>query len=625
MHKPHQNNPHEPSPHCQNTEVALVHALSGQPQCPVIHKGQSHAHDNDHSAVTLPPIPETLSHEEWNLRRGQLDAQALWKRCHNAKTHAKLRPQNPDACEIFDAMERTRALSWRGHTMKGLQHNITQHLGKELAANPHVINAETKSKTLLPHVVSMILRERITGEAPPESIQKTCNEWLQDIEDAIGDDLNTLAQLSDNQKLFASKAHETISHLWQALARQLPPNDQDDNSENTQDNQNHENPENNSEDDASQNDDNSELNNPMSQGQEENSSSENSEWSDSSSSSEHDELNMSDNDDFDPSFQEHTHLHQELWKQYSVYSREYDQTVSVEHIASHDELVALRQDLDNFTENLTPIIVRTANRLQRYLLAQQDKSWAFDLDDGWLDTSRLARVIVNPGTPASYKQEKLSEFRDSVITILIDNSGSMRGRPITVAAVTADILTRTLERCGVKVEVLGFTTNMWKGGKPREQWISDGKPKNPGRLNSLLHIVYKNADIAYRSSRLAFSAMLKEGLLKENIDGEALIWAYSQLMKRPEKRRILITISDGAPVDDATLSSNHGQYLDNHLRDVIAFIEKSSHVELLAIGIGHDVTRYYKNATTINDVQHLGEVMTSQLMELFKPSSRKKP
>ena len=302
---------------------------------------------------------------------------------------------------------------------------------------------------------------------------------------------------------------------------------------------------------------------------------------------------------------------------YRAYTRLYDEEIDAEELCDPDELTRLRQQLDQQLQHLQGVISKLANRLQRRLLAQQTRAWEFDLDEGLLDAGRLSRVVVNPMQALSYKRELDMEFRDTVVTLLIDNSGSMRGRPITVAAMCGDILARTLERCAVKVEVLGFTTRAWKGGQSREKWVQEGKPRNPGRLNDLRHIIYKAADSPWRRARKNLGLMLREGLLKENIDGEALLWAYRRLLVRPEHRRILMVISDGAPVDDSTLSVNPGNYLEKHLREVIRDIEARDQVELIAIGIGHDVTRYYRRAVTIVDAEELGGTMMKKLTELF--------
>jgi cobaltochelatase CobT len=310
---------------------------------------------------------------------------------------------------------------------------------------------------------------------------------------------------------------------------------------------------------------------------------------------------------------------------YRAFTTAFDETIGAEELCDPNELARLRALLDQQLVQLSSIVARLANRLQRRLLAQQNRSWMFDLEEGVLDTARLTRVITDPTAPLSFKEESESPFRDTVVTLLLDNSGSMRGRPIMVAAVCADILARTLERCGVKVEVLGFTTRAWKGGQSREAWISAGKPPEPGRLNDLRHIIYKAADAPWRRSKKNLGLMMREGLLKENIDGEALLWAHDRLLARGESRRILMVISDGSPVDDSTQSANASLYLDKHLRGVIGWIEERSPVELLAIGIGHDVTRWYRKALTITDVEQLGGAMTEKLAELFEAEARPAP
>ena len=302
---------------------------------------------------------------------------------------------------------------------------------------------------------------------------------------------------------------------------------------------------------------------------------------------------------------------------YRAFTAQFDETIDADQLCDPQELARLRMHLDQQLSNLQGVITRLANRLQRKLMAKQTRAWDFDVEEGILDTARLHRIVVNPVYPLSYKVERETEFRDTVVTLLIDNSGSMRGRPITVAAMSADILARTLERCAVKVEILGFTTRAWKGGQAREKWLAEGKPSNPGRLNDLRHIIYKAADAPWRRARKSLGLMLREGILKENIDGEALLWAHNRLIGRSEQRRILMVISDGAPVDDSTLSVNPGNYLERHLRDVIEWIERCSPVELVAIGIGHDVTRYYSRAVTIVDAEQLGGTMMEKLTELF--------
>ena len=308
---------------------------------------------------------------------------------------------------------------------------------------------------------------------------------------------------------------------------------------------------------------------------------------------------------------------------YNVFETKFDEVIAAADLCDPEELGRLRVMLDRHMENVASIVGKLANRLQRKLMAHQNRSWDFDLEEGILDAAKLHRVVTQPLSPLSYKQEQDTQFRDTVVTLLLDNSGSMRGRPITIAAVTADILARTLERCGVKVEILGFTTRAWKGGQSRELWQQAGKPAMPGRLNDLRHIIYKPADAPWRRARKSLGLMLREGILKENIDGEALLWAHDRLLARNEDRRIMIVISDGAPVDDSTLSVNSGSYLERHLRDVISYIETRSPVELLAIGIGHDVTRYYRRAVTITDVEQLGGAVVGQLTDLFDEDAHK--
>jgi len=309
--------------------------------------------------------------------------------------------------------------------------------------------------------------------------------------------------------------------------------------------------------------------------------------------------------------------------QYKMFTEIFDEIISAEDLCDLEELARLRTQLDRQLDNLQGAVAKLANRLQRKLMAQQNRSWDFDLEEGVLDTARLTRVVTDPTAPLSFKQEQDTEFRDTVVTLLLDNSGSMRGRPITIAAICADVLARTLERCNVKVEILGFTTKAWKGGESRDKWLDSGKPQNPGRLNDLRHIIYKGADSPWRRARRNLGLMLKEGLLKENIDGEALLWAHERLLGRTEARRILMVISDGAPVDDCTLSANPANYLEQHLRRVVNWIESKSDVELVAIGIGHDVTRYYKQAVTITDAEQLGGAITDQLADLFDEDKNK--
>ena len=601
------------------TESAVFRTLSNDVDCKIHHHGYQMEMLDDHS-VQLSMISGSVNYAEWCDRRALIDRAAIWKRCHNETLHRNLRPSGDVSGQMFDALETARALSWKKDTYKGLQQNISEVLEQDYAPQVMLFQGQEKSEGLLPLVVGMILRERMTGEPPPPSLEKSCKAWREEIEAFIGGDLDQLVALMENQKTFAAFAKQTIEHLRQALQKDTALPEQQNEPDTDDHTQDDDSIEAEGEGKDQEQDADEKLNAQMMDAQGEDS--DDGEQGEDPAEAENDLNDLSSDDSKPgeaPSRDDAEELLAQIGSDYKIFTKQHDEIKSIQELVTAEEQIALQADLNNYTESLSPLIVRTANRLQRYLMAQQERSWLFDLDDGTLDTARISRIIVDPLTTARYKVEKFSEFRDSVITLLIDNSGSMRGRPITVAAVVADILTKTLERCGVKVEVLGFTTSTWKGGKPRENWLSQGKPKQPGRLNSLLHIIYKHADSPYRRQKNAFAGMLKEGLLKENIDGEALLWAYARLMRRPEQRRILITISDGAPVDDASLSANNSQYLDAHLRQVIQFIERAQKVELLAIGIGHDVTRYYQNATTIHDVQHLGEVMTSKLMTLFRP------
>src|SRR5436190_609469 len=401
---------------------------------------------------------------------------------------------------------------------------------------------------------------------------------------------------------------------------------QDDDNEDSQDQENADGQSNETGDDNS---DSSETQGYGAQGEETEDASEQEDASETAADQAQTEMQMGAGDEEEPGRAERPWLppgalsNEPLGQQYHAYTVKFDEIVDADQLCDAEELGRLRNHLDQQLSHLQGVIGKLANRLQRRLMAQQNRSWDFDLDEGTLDAARLARIVANPMHALSFKKEKETTFRDTVVSLLIDNSGSMRGRPITVAAMSADILARTLERCGVKVEILGFTTRAWKGGQSREQWLAAGKPANPGRLNDLRHIIYKPADAPWRPARKNLGLMLREGILKENIDGEALLWAHNRLLSRTEERKIMMVISDGAPVDDSTLSVNPGNYLERHLRDVIDWIETRSPVELIAIGIGHDVTRYYRRAVTIVDADQLGGTMMEQLASLFDEEDAK--
>ena len=457
----------------------------------------------------------------------------------------------------------------------------------------------------------LVIREKITGSNSPPNTSISLEKWRPWINNKIGNLLNQLAENTTNQEVFAKYTNELLSALHSDIGERDPNNDGE--NEDTEDN----NPDKNEENDSSAE---SESDNDEDAG-----------LDSSSDSQDNDQEIQGETQDADANNEDGESEGEivpnplsgdnigknNINYNYKVFSTKYDEIVNATELCEEDELSRLRGTLDKQLENLQGAIARLANKLQRKLQAKQNRSWNFDLEEGMLDASKLARVITQPLFPLSYKQEKDMKFRDTIVTLLIDNSGSMRGRPITIAAICADIMARTLERCGVKVEILGFTTKAWKGGQSREQWINDGKPTYPGRLNDLRHIIYKPADAPWRRAKNSLGLMLREGILKENIDGEALIWAHERLLGRVEDRKILMVISDGAPVDDTTLSSNSGNYLELHLKQVISFIENRSPVELVAIGIGHDVTRYYDKAVTLTDAEQLGGAVTEQLADLF--------
>jgi len=464
------------------------------------------------------------------------------------------------------------------------------------------------------------VREKLTGDAPPKNAARMVELWRDWVNEHIGTEISHLDQSRNDQESFSQAVAKLIDQLELADDSEAVDDDgQDGDDDNEQD-------EKQSEDDRSEGGE-QETEGALSAEEGEG------EFEDSEDNSDGDaeEQLIAGQGDEDPSGSSER---SGQWPDnnraqgpfYRPYTAEFDEVVDAESLCERDELARLRAQMDQQLSSLTGLVARLANRLQRRLMAKQTRSWDFDLEEGILDAGRLTRVIVDPFHPLSFKQERETDFRDTVVALLIDNSGSMRGRPITVAALSADILARTLERCGVKVEILGFTTRAWKGGASREKWVAEGKARNPGRLNDLRHIVYKSADAPWRRARKSLGLMLREGLLKENIDGEALLWAHNRLLARPEQRRILMVISDGAPVDDATLSSNPGNYLERHLRQVIEWIETRSPVQLTAIGIGHDVTRYYSRAVTIIDPEELGGTVMQNLTEMFDedvPSPRR--
>jgi cobaltochelatase CobT len=556
------------------------------------------------------PLPtRALPVAEMAKLRGQSDAIALRLRHHDDAVHAQRMPARKEAKDAYDALEQVRVEVLGAQHMLGVNANLRAKLTEECEADGFD-RMTRKDQLPIDKALALLARERLSGEPSPEPAQRILDMWRDTLGDGADQALAEMSTAKGDQKAFARAARKLLAAL--ELAEAEVESDPDDNSEDGEDGGEQSGQQDNSEDGDGQSQSESES---MLGAQPEEMEGE---AADDDGSESEEEAAVAEGDDRPGGPQPRRERpNPDSEAVYKAYTRQYDEEVAAEDLCDADELSRLRQQLDQQLQHLQGVISKLANRLQRRLLAQQTRAWEFDLDEGILDAGRLARVVINPMLALSYKRELDMEFRDTVVTLLIDNSGSMRGRPITVAAMCGDILARTLERCAVKVEVLGFTTRAWKGGQARERWVQEGKPRNPGRLNDLRHIIYKAADSPWRRARKNLGLMLREGLLKENIDGEALLWAYRRLLMRPEHRRILMVISDGAPVDDSTLSVNPGNYLEKHLREVIRDIEHRDQVELIAIGIGHDVTRYYRRAVTIVDAEELGGTMMKKLTELF--------
>jgi cobaltochelatase CobT len=555
------------------------------------------------------PLPtRSLPPAEMAKLRGAADAVALKLRHHDEAAHAARSPSRKEAREVFDALEDVRVQAVGSRHMAGVAANLRARLSEECEAEGY--DRMTRKDQLPMHTaLALMARERITGEPVPAAAQRVLDMWRETLDEKAADAMAELAHTStEDQDAYARAARKLLTALDLAEAEVDSEADQDEEGDEGGD--------------QSSQQDQSSAGEAQSQEQESMQGAEpesmEGEAADEEAEESEEEGAAAEGDEKPGGPQARKEVPQtDDSSRYKPFATQFDEVVEAEDLCDPEELTRLRQQLDQQLQHLQGVVSKLANRLQRRLMAQQQRAWDFDLEEGILDVARLARVVANPTLSLSYKREREADFRDTVVTLLIDNSGSMRGRPITVAAMCADILARTLERCAVKTEILGFTTRAWKGGQSREKWVQEGKPRNPGRLNDLRHIVYKAADAPWRRSRRAMGLMLREGLLKENIDGEALNWAYRRLLTRSEHRRILMVISDGAPVDDSTLSVNPGNYLERHLREVIKEIEGRSAVELIAIGIGHDVTRYYRRAVTIVDAEELGGTMMKKLAELF--------
>ncbi|MFV0624006.1 cobaltochelatase subunit CobT [Sphingomonas sp. ac-8] len=587
-------------------------ALSGDAEVELGYTADAPAASGRHIKVPMPS--RTLPPEQVAEARGFADGFALRLRLHDGATHARNAPADAVARAVFDAAETARVEALGSQGYAGIADNLDQALAMRLRSDP-IARARNRAEVPLSTAVALMIRERLTGKLPPAAAapgMALVQDW---IEERAGDALDTLAASVGDQAAFARGTTRLLEGL-ELVQGEVEPDDRDEGGEE----------EDGTEDQPDDAGDEGEAEQqPGGEGEveargqdrrDEQGEGEGEDRTDDAAEDGEGEPG-DEGDGMMPVRPNRNWSDQPAQFDYRAFTTAFDEVVAATELCDSDELDRLRAYLDQQLVQLQGVVTKLANRLQRRLMAQQSRSWDFDQEEGLLDAARLARVVLNPGQSLSYKIEREAEFRDTVVTLLIDNSGSMRGRPISIAAISADILARTLERVGVKVEVLGFTTRAWKGGQSREAWLAAGRPPHPGRLNDVRHIVYKQADEPWRRAKKALGLMMREGLLKENIDGEALLWAHGRLIARPEDRKVLMVISDGAPVDDSTLSVNSGSYLERHLRQVIGWIEGRSPVELVAIGIGHDVTRWYARAVTIMDAEQLAGTMIDQLAALF--------
>ena len=583
-------------------------AIARDPEVEVAWSADSPSSAGNNFRVPLPG--RSLPAEQATEARGFADSFALKLRHHNTALHERQAPAEPVARAVYDAVEQVRYEALGSNRFSGIAANLDAAVELRTASDP-IARAQSEAEVPLQTAVSLMLREALTGQAVPGRAQAGVGMVREFIEDRVGEDFTGLSDILEDQKSFQKLALDMLEHLELTRPQDAPEDTDDDDGE-----------EENEEEDEGEDEDNggedqpnpAEMAGEMEEGEE-------SGEGEAELSGEEDmqdgELGDEGEEGMQPVRPNRPWTDIPDSFDYTAYTTSYDEEIEATELCDSEELDRLRAYLDSQLTGLQSVVTKLANRLQRRLMAQQNRSWDFDQEEGLLDAARLARVVISPGQSLSYKMERDTDFKDTVVTLLIDNSGSMRGRPISIAAISADIMARTLERCGVKTEILGFTTRAWKGGQSREAWLNDGKPQAPGRLNDLRHILYKKADEPWRRARRNLGLMMREGLLKENIDGEALLWAHNRLIARPEDRRILLVISDGAPVDDSTLSVNSAGYLESHLRKVIEWVEKSSPVQLAAIGIGHDVTRYYRRSVTIMDVEQLGGTIIEQLADLF--------
>ena len=563
--------------------------------------------DSKKNCVNLPEIINLKNLQDFTNLRARADSEALKIKYTDKKTYLEKEPKGVMAKALYAIAEQIRYERIGANKLRGIKNNIIQSYENKFK-NKKISEIKTESDVPITEAFELYLRNYFFKIKQNKATEKTLSYWRDLFDKNLKSNLNELNSCVENQKEFGGKISDLISNL-----------EFDDS-------------------DSKEKEDEKEVldNNPSSSNDESGENNQNNQEEDGKDSKQNldfldvDIESVSDNENLNENETKEIHRNQILQKgkklskdKYKIFTNEFDEIKEAQNLENKEEISRLRKNLDQQLTNLQNIVSKLANRLQRQLMAKKNRSWEFDLEDGLLDSSKLSRVIIDPFHSLSYKNEKQTDFKDTVVTLLIDNSGSMRGRPISVAAICADILSRTLERCAVKVEILGFTTKNWKGGKSREKWNLNNKPSHPGRLNDLRHIIYKSADTPWRQTKKNLGLMLKEGILKENIDGEALLWAFKRLSKRKEERKILMIISDGAPVDDSTLSVNSGDYLEKHLKQTVKWIEENTNIEIIAVGIGHDVTRYYKKAVKIADVQELGDVMVNQLTSLFKEKNQK--
>jgi cobaltochelatase CobT len=568
----------------------------------------------------LPEPPRKMTATDAAIVRGHADAIALRMACHDTAIHRRLMPGGQQARAVFEAVEQARVEAIGARRMHGVAKNLSAMLDDKFHRGKFD-DISDRADAPIEEAVAMLVRERLTGQPPPPAARRLVELWRSWIEGRAGRDLDRLEDTIENQRKFGDIVHDLLDSL--DMGDDRSDQDEEDSEENDEEGRQDEKGE---DGESSESEESERMSLEQADAATEDLPDSSAEATDAPTAEMPDDSEMGDSENAaEPWRPRQGGRNEPRGPDYRPFITKFDETVAAEDLCEPEELDRLRGYLDKQLAHLQGVVARLANRLQRRLMAQQNRSWEFDLEEGLLDPARLSRIIIDPMHPLSFKREKETKFRDTVVTLLLDNSGSMRGRPITVAATCADILARTLERCGVKVEILGFTTRAWKGGQSREAWLAQNKPGNPGRLNDLRHIIYKSADAPWRRARRNLGLMMREGLLKENIDGEALDWAHKRLLGRTEQRKILMMISDGAPVDDSTLSVNAGNYLERHLRWVIEEIEERSPVELIAIGIGHDVTRYYRRAVTIVDAEELGGVMIEKLAELFDEAPPAEP